>query len=252
MRRCEFRTMRSARQSRPSRGRRVAERLLAVLVALDAAFVVWIWLHGPFKLDVGRLPFGIDQTNPLHVLLVLGLAWCALTWRNRRSWLGLAPEHTLHLRGVHPLAWLILPLSAALLGAQLLAATEQVLPVTRKVRKSARIGPAKMSVNAANRHAGPLVRGLVQRPSPEPVVVWIDDLDRRGHSAAFYLYPRLMLMEPAQRRWTLQQRMTVRGGPNPHFRIGHRPSEARSRAFAKERGAELVFATREGGQQASP
>ncbi|MBW2361160.1 MAG: hypothetical protein JRG84_09685 [Deltaproteobacteria bacterium] len=211
--------MRSARQSRPSRGRRFAERLLAVLVALDAAFVVWIWLHGPFKLDVGRLPFGIEQANPLHVLPVLGLAWCALTWRNRRSWLGLAPEHTLHLRGVHPLAWLILPLSAALLGAQLLA---------------------------------PLVRGLVQRPSPEPVVVWIDDLDRRGHSAAFYLYPRLMLMEPAQRRWTLQQRMTVRGGPNPHFRIGHRPSEARSRAFAKERGAELVFAKRAGGQQASP
>ena len=144
MRRCEFRTMRSARQSRPSRGRRVAERLLAVLVALDAA------LRG---VDLAARPVqarrrqacrsGSSRRTRCTCSPLLGLAWCALTWRNRRSWLGLAPEHTLHLRGVHPLAWLILPLSAALLGAQLLAATEQVLPVTRKVRKSARIGPAK-------------------------------------------------------------------------------------------------------------
>lgn len=250
MRRCEFRTMRSAHQFHASRGRRITARLLGVLVGLNAALVLWIWLHGPFKLDIGMVPFGISQPNPLFVLPLLGLAWCTVAWRNWRGWLGLAPAHVLNLHGVHPLAWLVVPLSAALFGAQLLAVTEEVLRVASEVRKSARIGPATMSVNVNNRHAGPLVRSLVQRASPDPVVVWIDDRDRRGHTAAFYLYPRLMLMEPAQRRWTLQQRMTVLGGPNPHFRIGHRPAKALSEAFAAERGTELVSAGRPGRQQA--
>jgi hypothetical protein len=156
----------------------------------------------------------------------------------------------LGLRGVHPLAWLVIPLSGALFAAQLLTAIELGHRVPHKVRNSARIGPATMSVNMFNRHAGPLVQSLVQRDSPDPVVVWIEDLDRRGHTAAFYLYPRLLLMEPAQRRWTLQQRMTLLGGPNPYFRVGNRPSKALSEAFAAERGTELVVALRPKKQQA--
>jgi hypothetical protein len=236
--------MRSVSQTPASAAVRIVAGLLAALTLADAALVLWIWLGGPFQVPVDALPFGMKPPNPLVLLPVLGLAWCLVRWRNWRSWLGLSTSHRLRLRGVHPLAWLIVPLSAAVLGAQLLAAIEQVVPVTSKVRKSARIGPANMSINVANRHAGPLVRRVAQRPSPDPVVVWIDDLDRRGHTAAFYTYPRLMLMEPTERRWSLQQRMTVRGGNNPLFGVGARPPRALSEAFASERGVEFVFAER--------
>jgi hypothetical protein len=244
--------MRSERPYQPSRGRRVAARASALRIALDLAIVLGMWLHGPLQLEAGSLPFGLSVPNSLFVLPGLAFVWCALSWRNWRSWLGLRPEHVMNWRRVPLSAWLVIPLSIALLSAQVRDLPEHAVSVTNKVRKAARKGPAGMSINGANKHAAPLVRRLVQRPSSDPVVVWIDDLDRRGHTAAFYLYPRLMLMEPDIRRFTLRQRMTLLGGANPYFRIGPGSSMLRSRQFAKERGAEFIFAGREGERQPKP
>lgn len=238
--------MQSPRPSLASRARRAAARVIGALIVLNVALVLWIWVQGPLKLDLGKLPFGLGTPNPLTLLPALGIIWCLLEWRSWRSWFGLAPEHVFNFRGVHPLAWVVMPISAAMLGAQLQALPGHAMSTTDKVRKSARKGPAAMSINGANKHVGPLVRRLVQRQKSDPVVVWIDDLDRRGHTAAYYLYPRLMLMEPAERRFTLRQRMAGFGGTNPYFNPGPRSSMAAAQAFAKERGAEFVFVDRKG------
>ena len=241
--------MRSERPYQPSRGRRVAAHVVAVLIALNSAVVLGMWLHGPLKIEAGALPFGLGVPNPLFVLPTLALVWCALSWPGWRSWFGLLPDNALNFRRVPFSAWLVIPFSVVLFVAQVRDLPGHAVSVTNKVRKAERKGPAGMSINGANKHVGPLVRRLVQRPASEPVVVWIDDLDRRGHTAAFYLYPRLMLMEPGVRRFTLRQRMTLLGGPNPYFKVGARSPMSKSIEFAQERAAEFVFVDREGGRR---
>lgn len=222
-------------------------RAIALCVLAVAGFVVWIWLSGPLKLEASALPFPVPNVSPLTWLPALGAAWCVLRWRRLPALIGLRAGQRLRIRGVHPLAWPVMALSIALLGSQLWTITFEATTIPHKLRKTRRIGPAEMAVNAANRHAGPLVRTLVRREDPGPVVIWINDLDTRGHTVSFYLYPRLLLMEPRQRRWSLRSRMTGVGGYNPLWQVGLRPRLDRSEAFAEERGRPFIVAGREGG-----
>ena len=98
----------------------------------------------------------------------------------------------------------------------------------------------KILANSANLHAAGVVELLARRGDPRPVVLRIDDSDPRGHTAAFYAYPRLILMEPAERRWGLRERMLrVVETDTPR---GDRPPLSASRDFAARRGAVLVIA----------
>ncbi len=233
----------------PSLARFVAEvlaRAVAVAFVSLAGLSLWVWLLGPPKLDAQSLLFRLPRLNPFFLLPALALAWCALRWRRLPALLGLRPGRKLRVRGVHPLAWPVMALSVGLFAAHFHSALFEIGDVPRKVRKSRNTGPAGMAVSISNRHAGPLVRQLVAREDPDPVVIWIDDIDKRGHTASFYAYPRLLLMEPRQREWTLRDRMVGPGGPNRHFLVGIRPSRKRSREFAEERGRPLLFAKRPG------
>ena len=230
-----------------SRVTTLAAWLLGLLIVADGLLCLRIWLGGPLQLEARSLPAQLMPANPLYALPVLVLAWCGVRWRRWRGWLGLREGERLRLRRPKLLACIAMAASVALLGAQLRAVTWEVVSVPARVRKSARTGAGGTHVSGANRHAPPLVRTLVQRESAEPVVVWIEDLDVRGHTAAFYLYPRLLLMEPKLRRWSLRERMRIRGKPDPQFFVGPRPAKALSQAFADERGTQLVFASRPGG-----
>lgn len=239
-------TMRSERTRGSSRGRRIAARVFASLIALDLGILLGLWLHGPVLIEAGMLSLARKLPNPLFVLPGLVIVWLALSWRNWRSWLGLRPDHALRWRGVPLSAWLVVPLSVAVLVAQTRDLPEHVIDAVYKVRRSANKGPAGMSLSSSSKHVAPLVRRLVRREPFDPVVVWIEDRDRRGHTAAYYLYPRLMLMEPGSRRFSLKNAMAPRDRADPYFRLGPPPSMQRSREFAEQRGAEFIVAGRHG------
>jgi hypothetical protein len=98
----------------------------------------------------------------------------------------------------------------------------------------------KILANNANLHTAGVVELLAGRTDPRPVVLRLDDSDPRGHTAAFYAYPRLILMEPAERRWGLRERMLrVVETETPR---APRPPVSESRDFAARRGGVLVIA----------
>lgn len=104
----------------------------------------------------------------------------------------------------------------------------------------------KILANNANLHTGGVVELLAARSDPRPIVLRLDDKDPRAHTAAFYAYPRLMLMEPAERRWGLRERM-LRVVETDTLRQP-RPPLSVSRDYAAQRAGVLVIASPEGAQ----
>jgi len=99
----------------------------------------------------------------------------------------------------------------------------------------------KILANSANLHTAGVVEILARSSDPRPVVLRLDDDDPRGHTAAFYAYPRLILMEPAERRWGLRERMLrVVETDTPRET---RPPLSASRDFTARRGGILLIAS---------
>jgi hypothetical protein len=98
--------------------------------------------------------------------------------------------------------------------------------------------------NGAQTHLPVLITHVAARPSTQPLVLHIHGNDERGHLASYYAYPRLLMMAPALRRFSLRERMTYTGSADPLFAApGEKPSFEDSQRFAESRGVTALEVT---------
>ena len=101
--------------------------------------------------------------------------------------------------------------------------------------------------DSSHRHLKPLVEAIVGRGDGGPFVVAIDDVNPRGHMAAYYCYPRVLLMSPARSYWSMTKRMTDGWKLDPsHAGTGATPRIDEDAAFARARGMPFLVASEEG------
>lgn len=242
-----------ARASRPPGSRRL-RALLWLLLGLDGALLVALWCGGPAGLLVfgaRLLPGYVESALPLAVALLVTLGWLRLGSRRvalrawvqwRRRWAPASPPRRLALLA-----------SLAMLAVALddLVATPKDALRLRLVQAAS--STPSLTHNRHNRHVPGLVAAVTARPDAGPLVVHLDDDDARGHEAAYYAYPRLLLMAPARRAWSLRARMDHLGLPDPAPPPSlPEPPLGVSRAFAHERGLPLLVWDRHGLSGPSP
>ena len=219
-----------------SRVRRFARLLVGLLFVLDVVLLAWVLPRGGGVLRLfGAKLSAHDDENPWLLLFALGAAFALLGeggagphWRSALR----------HLRGIG---------LAGVAGVALFAwlAYEQACLVARVDGELVQRMPERYETiwaNGANLSAGPLVELVSGRASNERVVVRLEDNDLRGHAASYYLYPRLLAMQPDERRWALRQRMRSFGNWDPEFELGPRPPLRGTRKFARQQGLPLVVA----------
>jgi hypothetical protein len=229
--------------ARSPRGRVLVgmSRISLVVLALS---ILWTWWSAGHPSGLVSLPRGGGDFELR--LLILGVGLVTLMLSERRQRLALQRSLISARECWRESAWcqraaiaLLVVMACRSLDGYI-AAPKKGLLLKHRVATSAHPG---LFHNDANRHVPDLLEFVVSRASTSPVVVHIDDEDPRGHMASFYCYPRLLMMEPGFRRWTVRWRQfnldvdVVESGP------GSIPSTGASRSFAAALGlpwAEVV------------
>ncbi len=213
------------------------------LAAAAVAAAAWILATGGGDLELGDMRVSVRSAQrPLVAALVLA---AAALWREPelgpRARAG-ARSVALRLRSLSALRQLAL----ALCGLAVLANAStwlEAVDTTNDLRERARtLAQTRLFDNGSQPHLEELVRRVVTRASAAPAVVHVGSHDRRAQLAAFYCYPRLLLMEPSVRRWARRDRMqSAAFGADPRAQPHGPPPQAESsRRFAAERAAELI------------
>jgi hypothetical protein len=219
--------------------------LWAALVA-DNLVLAGLWFGVPHGLDLSWMvdglliePGWIDVAVPLALALAVAVG---VVHAGPRRLSALAVERARrHVGPAGPAARVRLAVAAfmtlaaldALLGAP-------VASLRLRVAQTASARPA-LTHNRDHHHVPALLDAVAARRDDAAVVVHVEDDDPRGHVASYYSYPRLLLMAPGRRAWTLRSRMDHLGVPDPTLPpAGRGPAVECSAAFARERGADLL------------
>jgi hypothetical protein len=221
-------------------------KVLPVLIVLDLAVLFWIVVFGGGQIVLyGMKHSATGAGNPIGILVFL-LAALSLVKHGRAGLVG---------RTVTRLVTHVRAASWRVRGALALSVWVGVVHVQALINLNDTLEPPSkappemaqaIQVNSANLYSIPLLDTLVRGAAVGPFVLRVHDMDPRGHEAAFYLYPRLLRMEPSERRWGLRDRMLHLGPTPPEVRARERPSLATSRAFARSSGQAFVIAAPDG------
>jgi hypothetical protein len=219
--------------------------LWAALVA-DGLVLAGLWFGVPHGLDLGWAldglviePGWIDVAVPLALGLAVAIGVVHVGPRRLAAHVA---ERTRELLGAAGPAGRV---RLALAACMTLAALDTLLgaPVASlrlRVAQTASARPA-LTHNRDHHHVPALLDAVASRRDDAAVVVHVEDDDPRGHVASYYAYPRLLLMAPERRAWTLRSRMDRLGVPDPTLPpAGPGPGVERSAAFARERDADLL------------
>jgi hypothetical protein len=217
-----------------------------VLIAIDLAVLFWIVAFGGGEIVLYGMEHSATGARNPTTLLALLLAARSLAKHGRAGLVGRgATRLVAHVRAA---SWpvrgaLALSVWVSVVHLQALVGLKDTLEPPSKA-------PPEMAhaiqVNSANLHTLPLLDTVVRGAAVGPFVVRIHDMDPRGHEAGFYLYPRLLRMEPSERRWGLRDRMLHLGPTPPDERARERPGLATSRTFARRSGQPFVIAAPDG------
>jgi len=244
-------------QARPSLRRERWSRVLWVALALDLALATWILVTGGVKV---REPFHLSLTGadrPIGLALALAVAAAWLDARLRARLAGLLAPIGARWRATglaRQAGMLACALTLFFNGRAWLG-----VPDTARYqldRAANVVAATGLFTNGAQPHLERLMAEVARRESNGPLAIYICYDDRRGHLAAFYAYPRLLLMEPGLRAWSLQSRMDVPGVADPLFALP-RPLPAldelqASRAFALARRVPLLEVSETGPRLTPP
>jgi hypothetical protein len=227
-------------------------KVLPVLMGLVATLLLWIIITGGGRTWLWGIRFSARGVgNPIAILVILATAW-SLAQHGRTGIVGrtalrlgshLAAASWVERCGLGLCVWV------GVVHVQALVNLNDTLEPPSKAPPEAALA---IQVNSANLHAFPLLDTLVRRTDVGPFVVRIHDMDPRGHEVGFYLYPRLLRMEPSERRWGLRDRMLHLELTPPEVRARERPTLTASRAFAHASHQPLVIAAPDGTRVEEP
>jgi hypothetical protein len=216
-------------------------RVVEVGLVLGSVITLWIVVGGGGAIELGGRTISIHGLrNPLRITLLCAVLRLLLSdaagtrWRLPRLSLRLAhapPRLRLQVLG------LVVALGCA--WGSLLRLGELV----PKVRLSLQGAQSSVREDGWNMHLGPLVRWVTEENEHPEVALYVEDVNSRGHLAAFYCYPRLLRMHPAQQEWSLFERIANGGKRDPGFQTEVRkPDASACVAWAHARALPLVIA----------
>jgi len=215
---------------------------LAVALGLDGLLMAALWAGGPAGVTLGTLHVSPGWIDVLAPLFGMGAAALVLQHLGARATLARTlVAARVRLSSASPLRRAQLLAATCLTLAALNSALAAPIEALRlRVFQASRTYPS-LTHNGDNAHLPALLGAVAARSNPDAVVVHLEDEDPRGHVAAYYAYPRLLLMAPARRAWSTRMRMDRLGVPDPVLPpTGPAPGLETSASFAAAQRAELL------------
>lgn len=214
-----------------------------VLAGACGGVACWVLLTGGVRiLSDGEVWFSLTRAQrPLVLAALFGvIAWWTDPLRNRplRSAVASLWERLVVASAIRRLGMLLTGLLLVVQITLWLAAPDGLRDARRAEPE---LLEGLVSDHGMHDHLPALLAEITTVGSGAPVVVYIDGVDSRGHVASFYAFPRLLMMEPKRRVWTLREAMRWDFEKDPGFGpLGPPPPRASSLRYAARRGVDHV------------
>ena len=221
-----------------------ASRILVAFDLLIAAVVLaglWIEYSGGFEYQIGQISLSATSTRgPFRIAVGLAFLrlWLTDAWGSRQI------EQSLVALSFAPRASRVFALAAGLVVIGCLGHGVEALGQGKSQILGGASAP-RIRADSHHQHLTPLIQQIVGREGGGAIAVAIDDINPRGHLAAYYCYPRVLLMSLERARWCMTSRMTDARKLGP----GDRGSAAASALaddadWAQARGVRFFAASR--------